>query len=97
MNKNMIQLEEYARRLNMDVRKITCKSRLSERVMARQVYWWHMRKNGYTYSEIARSCGWNHSTVLHGVKRVENLMFAKDAYLERYLAAIEYEPIMEKQ
>ena len=73
MNDN--ELKEYAERLGLTVEDMMGKSRKAEVVMARQVWWWYIRDRGCGYSEIGRLSGRDHSTVIHGVKRISDLIF----------------------
>ena len=87
----MIELDAYARKVGVSVSDMLSKSRKPEFVAARQVYWFYLRSCGLGFSEIGRRFGWNHATVLHGVKKVRDFIWTKDEYLERYLDAVGYE------
>ncbi len=47
--------------------------------IAREVYWKILRQRGYSYSRIARIFDYSHATIMSGVRRVNNLLAAKDA------------------
>ena len=82
MNDN--ELKEYACRLGIPFEEIMGRSRKAEVVMARQVWWWFLRDLSFGYSEIGRMFGRDHSTVIHGVNRVSDLIRLNDEYLNRY-------------
>ena len=88
----MIELDEYARKVGVSVADMLSRSRKPELVAARQVYWFYLRSKGLGFSEIGRRFGWDHATVLHGVKKVRDIIWTKDGYLERYLEAVGYDP-----
>jgi len=85
----MINLQTYSERINIPLSDIQSKSRKWEIVTARQVYSYFLRNNGYNLNEICRIFGLNHSTVLHGIKKTEDLIKINDKYLKIYLDAIE--------
>ena len=85
----MTDLSTYCKRLNIPIRMLKSRSKKAKIVTARQVYWHHMY---YT-----RKCtlGWiglvfarTHSTVYHGIKRINNLISLNDKYIKRFLEAI---------
>ena len=86
----MIELDEYARKVGVSVEDMLSRSRKTEFVIARQVYWFYLRSNNIGFREIERRFGWDHATVLHGVKKVRDYIWTKDEYLEKYLKAIGY-------
>jgi len=86
----MIDLETYSNRINISVSEIKIKSRKRELVTARQVYWFYLHSFGYGFSEISRMFGWDYSTIIYSIQKIENLIIANDRYLKRYLEAIEY-------
>jgi chromosomal replication initiator protein len=87
----MTELERYSERINIPVLEILGKTRKMEIVTARQVYWLYLNRNKIGISEIGRMFNKDHSTVLSGIRRVNDLISVKDKYLKRYLEAIEYE------
>jgi chromosomal replication initiation ATPase DnaA len=46
-------------------------ARERERVEARQIAWWLLRTAGWSFPRIGRFSGFDHSSVLHGVRVVE--------------------------
>jgi chromosomal replication initiation ATPase DnaA len=81
----MIDIELYSKKAGLSAGDLKSKARITEIVIPRQVYWYYMKKHGFSYSEIGRMFKKNHATVMHGVKRVNDLIDAKDSYAERYL------------
>jgi chromosomal replication initiation ATPase DnaA len=81
----MIDIELYSKKAGLSVRDLKSKTRITEIVIPRQVYWYYLKKNKYSYSEIGRMFQKGHATVIHGIKRVNDLIYAKDSYAERYL------------
>ena len=85
----MIDIKTYARKLGIPVSAIYSKSRKTEVVTARQVYWRLMLNNGFSYSEIGRFFNKNHATIIHGISKINDFISVNDSYLKRYLDAIE--------
>lgn len=56
--------------LGVDGDDILGRSLTHEHVNARHIAMWIMREGGETYSHIGRELGVDHSTVIHGVRRV---------------------------
>lgn len=46
-------------------------SRMAENVQARRLVWFIARREGFTFQEIARATGHDHTSVMHGVRREE--------------------------
>jgi chromosomal replication initiation ATPase DnaA len=65
------------------------RSRKTEFVTARQVYWFYLRSKGCGLSEIGRMFGWTHSTVYHGIQKIKDLISVNDPYIQPFLKAIE--------
>lgn len=86
----MIDLETYANKINIPIDELKSKSRKREIVTARSVYWYYLWKRRFTYEEIARIFNMNYSTVIYGVKKINDFIELKDSYIERYLNVIEY-------
>ena len=85
----MIDLETYAHRIGIPVSDLISKSRETELVTARQVYWHLMMKNGYTHREAGKLFNRDHATVVHGINKINDLMSIGYSYLKRYLDAID--------
>ena len=86
----MIDFETYSERLKIPVSEINRKTRIREIVAARQVYWFYLREFGFSFNEIGRMFGKNHSTVFQAISKIKDLIASNDRYLKRYLDAIEY-------
>ena len=84
----MIDLETYAERTGIPVSVIKSKTRKTETVVARQVYWFYLKSQGFGYSQIARIFEMNHSTVVHGIKKIEGFISVNEPYVGRYLDII---------
>ena len=57
------------------------KSRVREVVKARQIFCWLMRKNTrLSFRDIGKPLIIDHSTVIHAIKTVENLIHTKDYF-----------------
>ena len=59
----------------------TNNSRKADLVLARQYDWWLRYRAGDTYQKIADDYGKNHSTILHGVRKIYSLFEVKDKKL----------------
>jgi len=86
----MIDLEEYAKRINIPISEINRKTRLQKLVTARFVYWFYLNSQGYGFNEIGRMFQRDHSMIIYGVRKIENLIAINDRYLTKYLKAIDY-------
>jgi len=84
----MIDLETYAKSINIPIDKLKSKSRKREIVTARWAYWYYLQERRFTYEEIARIFNMNYSTVIYGVKKIRDFIELKDFYVERFLEAI---------
>lgn len=63
----------------VSVKEIVGYSRKAEAARARQLAMWKMHKTGASYHKIGKFlCCRDHSTIRHGVKRIEELMAAAD-------------------
>ncbi|MCL2651554.1 MAG: hypothetical protein FWD60_11095 [Candidatus Azobacteroides sp.] len=89
----MIDLQLYAELINIPILEIKRKTRLQELAMARFVYWFYLNSEGYGFGEIGRMFGWNHSSIIYGIRKIENLISVNDKYVKRYLKAIDYKQI----
>jgi chromosomal replication initiation ATPase DnaA len=49
----------------------------------RQLYWYLLKKNGFSNADISRLTGKDHATILYGVKRIENLLQVGDKDITR--------------
>jgi len=87
---DMIELEEYANRVGIPLTEIMSKRRLRKTTAARYVYWLYLRDNGYKLIEIAKMFNMNPVTVFSGIETIRDLISVNDAYLKRFLEAIEY-------
>jgi len=86
----MIELEEYTKRICIDLSRLMERTRLPNIVAARQVYWFYLHENGHTLQGIGRMFNMHHTTVYHGIRKTRDLISVNDAYLKRFLEAIEY-------
>ena len=59
----------------------TNNSRKADLVLARQYDWYLRYRAGDTYQKIADDYGKNHSTILHGVRKIYSLLDVKDKKL----------------
>jgi chromosomal replication initiation ATPase DnaA len=85
----MITHEEFAKKIGISVEDMFSKSRRPEYVAARQVWWFYLSSLGYGFKEMERIYGWDHSTVMHGVRKIGDLIRLRDKYIDRYLSAID--------
>lgn len=59
------------------------KRRNAEVVNKRQVVMWKLMKIGYTSHEVGRAMGYSHATVLHGSRKVTDLLSINDPVMVR--------------
>ena len=64
----------------MNVDNIEGGNRVHERVWARYLVSWQMRMEGYTLSEIGRCIQRDHSTVVHGIAEINNVVENPECY-----------------
>ena len=69
----MINIKEIAKAVALEFRipDIRIRKRSVENVNARMTYSYILRQLGYSYKEIGRSLGKDHSTVIHYVRRIK--------------------------
>jgi len=69
----MINIKEIAEAVALEFRipDIRIRKRSVEKVNARMTYSYILRQLGYSYKEIGRSLGKDHSTVIHYVRRIK--------------------------
>lgn len=49
----------------------------------REVYWYLLRENGFSYCEIGRLCERTHATIMSGVRRIWELLDSGDKEITR--------------
>lgn len=65
---------------------IESKSRKRDLVDARKVYAKILREAGYRYEKIAKSINKDHSTIIHYVENIENIMSYDKDLMDKYMA-----------
>lgn len=75
---------EFSKRLQIDIELILGRSRNPEIVDARHMYWHLLKDAGYSYSMIGRLCGVDHTAVMHGVSRVDDMLSIGDKRVTDY-------------
>jgi chromosomal replication initiation ATPase DnaA len=86
----MISIKKYCKRAGIDKSELMAKHHYREHVTARQVYWRYLHENGFNYSRITRMFNYrSHATIVHGIKRINNLMEVNDEYVRRFVEALE--------
>ena len=78
MSNKIIALHDYAASLGMTAEELLGKSRKPIHSTARQAYWRYMQTIGCGYSEIARMFNRDNVTVMHGIRRINDLLYAGD-------------------
>lgn len=69
----------------------TISAKIRKRVIVthRQLYYYYARKEGYGLELIADRIGFDHSSVIHGIRHIENLINSKDKLLLQVIDNIE--------
>lgn len=83
----MIEIVSMA--TGVPVADIMSKSRKQHINEARQLYWKRLYECGFTYVEIGRISGRNHSTIYHGIRHVSDLLESGDKVLNKMWEDIE--------
>jgi len=78
-------LEKISWLTNISVEEISGTYRGAEVVRARMFYFKIARMNGYTYKEIGKLVGKDHSTVVHHIQKLDDLTDKKNNYYDEYL------------
>lgn len=73
------------------VEGVRSKTRLFNTVMFRYIFYSAARQMGYPLTVIAKYLGFNHATVLHGIRAVENLIETNEPRLVKYYNIVRYE------
>lgn len=73
-------IKEFSKRVNVSVADLKSKKRTKDIALARQMYFKLLRtKTEYSLEAIALECDRvNHATVIHGLKKIDNLIEAGD-------------------
>ncbi len=76
-------MEDLIRKVKHHIRKDGLKSKCRKPYYThRRMYLFNLLRNaGVTYSRIAELFDLNHATIIHGIKRYENLKQTRDAFL----------------
>lgn len=69
---------EFAKRTGISMEKLLGKSRRREIVEARQLYWYLLFQEGFSYQEIGELNGRVRSTIYFAVQKVEFLLQEND-------------------
>jgi len=79
-----LSLAEYAFLVGIKQKDLTGRSRTRHIADAREVYWYKLHENGYSYPQIAKMFNRrNHTTVLSAKNRIEGLLGIKDSGIVR--------------
>jgi chromosomal replication initiation ATPase DnaA len=87
----MISIEDYCVRVEISkYEMMTAEYHYQKLVTARQVYWRYLHENGFNYSRIARMFNYlSHATIIHGIKRINNLIEINDKQTLRLVKALD--------
>lgn len=70
--------------------EVVAETRKAEAVRARHAYWWLcMKWLDYTCTYLAKKFDKDHTTILHGVGRIQKLLDAKDSFISMKIKNIE--------
>ncbi len=82
-------LENYSAIINIPIEELIGSSRIPRIALARQVYWYYLRKYTYSFDRIGRMFGRKRPTILSGVRTIKNLIQTKDSCIDDYLRALD--------
>lgn len=74
-------IDEFERRTGFRKMSILGRDKCQSVVYARFVYWFVMKRNGFSITEIARLCDRNHATIIYGLRRVNELLEIHDVFV----------------
>ena len=75
-------LAYVAQAFNVDPQAVLGHSRASDVADARQLLYWLLRQDGHSYPHIGNLLGRHHTTIMHGVKAVENGIAEQQKWLK---------------
>jgi chromosomal replication initiation ATPase DnaA len=79
-------IDHFAKIAELEPTEITSKSKHHEICLLRQVIWRFLNeKNKMTVSEIGRFFDRDHSTIISGINRANNLVETRDPIIQKYL------------
>jgi len=68
------------------IQDVFAKSRRTDYVVARSLYFYLLRKNNYSYTRLSRLARMNHTSIMHSIKRFNEYY----AYYLEYRSMIDY-------
>jgi hypothetical protein len=71
-------IEELAQLTGIPESEILGGKRDRKTADVRQMYWYLLRRSGYSYPAIGRLCGRNHSTIVNGCRHIRSLLDVGD-------------------
>lgn len=75
---------------NVNWHQVISTTRKAEAATARHVYWWLCWKwLGKNYSQIAKDFDRDHTSILHGKKKIDKLISVKDIFMTAKIKKIE--------
>jgi chromosomal replication initiation ATPase DnaA len=74
----IISIKDYCKQTGISEELLLSKSRTVKCTIPRQLYWKHLRENGHTHRSIARLFNKSHSTIISGIRHVDELIDIKD-------------------
>lgn len=85
MNKEAtIPIEEYAKQNNVSQSDLIGKSRKTHHAIARFVYWRMLKNAGLSIKEIGDMFFRDSSTILYGLKQIQNYIDVEDPIINNY-------------
>jgi chromosomal replication initiation ATPase DnaA len=76
-------ITEFCKRVLVSPDEIFGRSRKQDNVDARHMYFYILRENGFTLEKIGRLSGFNHATVIHGIKHIKDLLDSGDMKIKK--------------
>jgi len=67
---------------------INYKGRKADKIIKKHIMIWSLRKDGYSLSRVAGLFGLNHSSVIHCVNKIDNLLFVNDIEVLEYISLL---------
>jgi len=91
---NIYSIEEYANSINIPPSELIGRSRKQIYSIPRQVYLFYLYNQKIPIQKIGKKFGRHHSTVIHSVKNISNLIDVKDKIVTKYLSSLEIFSLM---
>jgi chromosomal replication initiation ATPase DnaA len=85
----MIEIEDYSAKTEIPMSELMGYSRVPKIALAREAYWYYLKKRNYRLIDIAFMFNRTHPTILSGIRTIRNMIDTHDHSIIHYLEALE--------